>query len=309
MQTVVIPVSFPAFPNCKLFPPALHCPPLLCYAPRMRRFFATLLCMFMIVPVPLGCAAVAPEPRVDLYALDIGKADCMLLTDGAVNVLIDTGEKDDAGEIFELLWELDVETLDLVVLTHFDKDHMGSMAELAGAVEIKEVRMPGYVPDRKSYRKMLDALYEAEVPVERVRENQSLTLGSFTLDFDATSIPYSGEDSADNDQSLILRVTGGKNVLLFTGDAKDLRTEEYLSRPGDKTCTVLKMPWHGAMQESSAALLDAAKPAYAVITDSEKNPADDGLLSLLGQRNITVLRTAPMRVHLALQGDTVTVED
>ena len=45
-------------------------------------------------------------------------------------MLIDAGESDDYNEISSILQSEGVRTVDVMLLTHFDKDHVGSAADL-----------------------------------------------------------------------------------------------------------------------------------------------------------------------------------
>lgn len=82
--------------------------------------------------------------------------------------------------------------------------------------------------------------------------------------------PRAAYEDSDNDQSLVTRVTFAGTRLLLLGDAEDARTQELLGGGYDLSCDILKIAHHGRYHETSAALLDAAAPRYALITDSQK---------------------------------------
>ena len=119
----------------------------------MKTILAFLLCLTTLA----GCTP-APTSGMDIYTFSIGKADCSLLSFDGVHVLIDTGEEDDGDDIVRELRDLKVEKLDLVILTHFDKDHIGGFPEIADALPIDKVILPDYVRDSDQYRAMEKAL-------------------------------------------------------------------------------------------------------------------------------------------------------
>lgn len=269
----------------------------------MRRLIALLLMLFALLA--MGCDTARSEPALTVAALSIGKADSILLTDGAHSVLIDAGEEDDGDKVLDALAEAGVRRLDLIIFTHFDKDHIGGAPELLAGIRADRVVMPAYEPDGKRYRALLEALDGAGLAAERLTADTSLAVGDMAIDIWTPKAPY---EESDNDQSLVVRVRCGGMCALLMGDAEEARTRELLDGGYDLACDVLKLPHHGRLHETSAALLDAAAPRCAIITDSTKNPAEDELLSLLAARSIETLRTADGTVRVTLSGGGVEAE-
>ena len=145
----------------------------------------------------------------------------------------------------------------------------------------------------------------AGLAAERLTADTSLAVGDMAIDIWTPKAPY---EESDNDQSLVVRVRCGGMCALLMGDAEEARTRELLDGGYDLACDVLKLPHHGRLHETSAALLDAAAPRCAIITDSTKNPAEDELLSLLAARGIETLRTADGTVRVTLSGGGVEAE-
>ena len=268
----------------------------------MKTILSLLLCLTTLA----GCTP-APESGMDIYTFSIGKADCSLLSFDGMNVLIDIGEEDDGDEITEALSELQVEKLDLVILTHFDKDHIGGFAEIAGSLPIEKVLLPDYVRDSDYYRAMADALSFYDIPAQRLTAETTFELGRARFTLWASTKTYDPEKENDNQMSLVTAVAFGQTRLLFMADAeggwlKDLCYEGY-----ELGCDVLKFPCHGKWQKHVPALLALTLPSYAIVTDSTKNPADEKTLSALDTMDVTTLRTIDGDVHLFTDGTKVTV--
>ena len=90
---------------------------------------------------PSSAAAVTDEPfdGLEVTVLDAGKADAILLKTPDSAVLIDCGEKGFGDEILGELAARGIEKLDLLIVTHFDRDHVGGAAKVIGGVEIGRV--------------------------------------------------------------------------------------------------------------------------------------------------------------------------
>ena len=55
---------------------------------------------------------------------------------------------------------------------------------------------------------------------------------------------------------------------------------------------VIKLPHHGSYLKNYEEILNAISFSHAVITDSEKNPADQELIRLLEEKDLPVHRTS-----------------
>ena len=268
----------------------------------MKRLLVLLLILGLLLPG--GCVS-QPVPELTVCALSIGKADSILLTDGTHSVLIDAGEEEDGEKVLAALAQAGIERLDCVIFTHFDKDHIGGAPDLLSGIPVTSAFMPAYEPGGKRYEALLTALQEAGIPTERLSRDVSFSIGRMAIDVWAPKAAYDGDD---NNQSLVVRVQFGNRRVLLMGDAEEARTQELLDGGYDLACDVLKLPHHGRLHETSAALLAAASPGFAIITDSEKNPAAEELLSLLDAKEVEVLRTADGTARLILSEDEIRVQ-
>ena len=268
----------------------------------MKQLLSICICLATL----FGCTP-APESGMDIYTFSIGKADCSLLSFDGTNVLIDTGEEDDGDEIVEALKKLQVEKLDLVILTHFDKDHIGGFAEIADAVPMDKVLMPDYVRDSDPYRDMEAAIEKYGIATERLAADAAFELGRAAFTVWTSTKTYKPEKGNDNQMSLVTAISFGQTRLLFMGDAEGGWLNDLCYKGYELCCDILKFPYHGNWQKHIPALLALSLPQYAILTDSEKNPADIRTLDALKTLDITILRTIDGDVHLFTDGKKVTV--
>ncbi len=239
----------------------------------------------------------------------IGKADAMLITGtdtagGPFSVLVDTGETDDAPEIIEKVQAAGVETLDCLILTHFDKDHIGGFPALLSEIPAKTVLLPDYVGEGEAYDAMAARLAVTE-GVRVLAEDTAFTFGDAAF---SVSVPKCAvyEKKQDNNSSLCVTLTYGRHTLLLAGDAESERQAELLST-GLSPCTLLKVPHHGVWNKGLDAFFAACAPAYAVITDSDKNPAEEKTLDALRELGAQIYETRNGDIRVRLTADTVTV--
>lgn len=263
--------------------------------------------MKRISPVLIGAAfllstlcSCSDSGRVSVDVFSIGKADCILIQTGSKTVMIDTGEKDDVSDILDYLDAKGVEAIDMLILTHFDKDHIGGAAELISSYGIQTVLETGFSSDRDEYKEYHNVLAERGLSATILTENYSFTFDSCSF---TVYVPKktSYDKKEDNNSSLIVAMEYGKKRFLFCGDAMELRLAEFLDDSPGKFDFV-KLPYHGKYLENYGEFLDELSPEYGVITCSKKKPSAAETLSILSEYGVKVYETKNGSVCLTTNG-------
>lgn len=234
----------------------------------------------------------------EVVILRVGKADAILVMAAGHTVLIDAGEDEDADEILAFLGSRRIEQIDVMIITHYDKDHVGGADGILYGIPVGVLYDAYYEADTEQYSQYLGAIKGTNTPRFRVTQELVITLETLTL----TLMPTALETDSDNDRSLAVSMDDGYHTFFFAGDAEEARIEELLAgrlAPHD----VVKMPHHGRDKTNLAAFLDALSPSIAVITDSDKNPAEDAVLSELSARGIDTYQTRDGDIRI-LSGET-----
>lgn len=280
-----------------------------------RQFLGVLALMAALLVLWMGIRFLYTSDREDtdalvITALSVGKADALIVQQGDHVLLIDAGEKDDGDEIVRFFRDRGIDQIDLFVVTHFDKDHVGGAALVAEQMEVSAVLLPDYDGDRPEYTEFLEVL-EGHPDVQRVAAPlQSLSLGELQVTVYPAPDPESiqdTEDEYDNDLSLVTSIRYGSKGFLLTGDIERERIRQMLSEDVDWKHDWIKMPHHGRYQKELEDLLDAVAPEAAVICCSNKNPAEEETLALLKERGIAVWDTKDQAVVTVCDKETITV--
>ncbi|MCL1848404.1 MAG: MBL fold metallo-hydrolase [Clostridiales bacterium] len=214
----------------------------------------------------LGTATQAQEENAILEALffDVGQADCILLRTGGHNMLIDAGNTGQDRLILGYLAEHEVDALDYLVATHPHADHIGAMASVVNTMgSIGEVIMPDVVHTTKTYENLLIAIEDKNIPLTMAKPGDEYTLGDASI---LVLAPVSVSGSDLNEVSVVLRVTFGDTVFLFTGDAGTKSENAQIASGLPLQADVLKVGHHGSRTSSTQNYLDAVRPRYAVIS-------------------------------------------
>jgi len=227
-----------------------------------------------------------PDGRLHVHFLDVGQGDAILVeTPSGRQVLVDGGPSPSAvlSQLGRRLpfWD---RTLDVVVLTHPDDDHITGLVEVLDRYEVeialfREVGCEEAICHR--WDRLLD---EKEIAVHQAE----LGLGVELEDGVRLEVLHPGANltagEGFNNNSVVVRLTHGKISVLLTGDIETAPERALLERGDSLRSSVLKVAHHGACGSSSFGFLEAADPEVAVISVGADNdfghPCDDVLARL-----------------------------
>lgn len=193
--------------------------------------------------------------------LDVGQGDASLVEfpDGKT-MLIDTP----TGESSTVTSALAADgrgSIDWLVATHPDADHIGGLDGVIGAVEVGSVWAPEVNSPTQTYTRFLTAVANKGLVIEPAYAGRRIAEGdSYTVD-----IPWPQQGvtyGEDNSYSAILKVAYGENTFLFTGDAPVEAQDEAV----DGHVDALKVSHHGSASGLNAALAAKLSPTIAVLS-------------------------------------------
>lgn len=265
-----------------------------------------------------GCAGSTPQSsdtqpdtpavtgNVTVTAFNVGKADALVIQTENTVTVIDAGNKGDGKYIDKFLTAQGIDTVDLMIITHFDKDHVGGAGRVLNKLTVKEVLVPNYESEIDEYKSFVEKAEETETKVT------PLDFGS-KYDWnpdDTVGTVYASEKSdygrdEENDFSLVLYMQHGENSFLFTGDAEEPRQQEIMALNLGKV-DFLKFPYHGNYLPTTEKFLDTFDPEYTVICCSEKEYADPNTVETLEKRKIESYYTCDGNVTVVSDGKTLT---
>ena len=267
------------------------------------------ICLLTMLCLGLSGCGKQQEPLTTAF-LKVGKADAIVISRGEEALLIDTGEEDDGEKILEYMEDQGIRRVQTMILTHFDKDHVGGADHILQGIPVEQVLEPDYEGSGKQYREYVDTKNQAE-SVTAVTEETTFSFAGATVTVCPSALTpeeilQSGEKEYDNDLSLAVRLVDGDNTFWFLGDAKALRIRELLDTEDMAGgCQVLKLPHHGRYSTETRTLLETVQPDNVVICCSGKNPPEEETLQELERQDIPVWETADGNVYAVSDGKTV----
>lgn len=201
-----------------------------------------------------------PEDALHVHVIDVGKADAILLESPDANVLVDCGTAEAAEDVLRYLAARGIDRLDAVWISHPDDDHCGGLPAVLQTVPADAVVES---PVGESISGMT-ALPQA-VPLRRAAVGERYAYGAMT--FEALG-PLQDYAESNND-STVFRLQYDGFSMLFCGDMEAQAERDLLEGGAALRADVLKVAHHGSDTSTSAALLEAVQPRYAVVSSGE----------------------------------------
>ena len=230
-----------------------------------------------------------------LVACDVGQGDAFVIQSEGRTAVVDVGSDD--ALINSCLAELGVSRIDLLVLTHFDFDHVGGIKGAISTRSVSTAIVSGFPDDRPATKEAIDLLSTRQARLITAEPRISGTLGEFAWRVIAPS-KQATEAKDSNDASVVMIFSGPDYDLLLLGDLGEAGQQRISSSAisilgsSDKPL-ILKVSHHGSNDQSSA-LHERLRPELAVISVGEANgyghPGKE-LLDLLARSGSQVLRT------------------
>lgn len=215
-----------------------------------------------------------PFQGLTVAFLDVGQGDSILIEGPTgLQMLVDGGRDRAAVRQLPRVIGLFDRTLDLVVETHPDADHIGGLSEVFDRYRIRHFLSPGIKNDTSPTRRLEAKVREEKgLAPTRARRGERVHLGGGAY-ADVLYPDHDVSESETNAGSVALRVVYGETAFMLTGDLPSAG-EEYLvrlSEEGALRSDVLKAGHHGSRTSTSEEWLKSVAPAIVVISAGEGN--------------------------------------
>lgn len=253
----------------------------------------------------------APKSEYTVTFIDVGQGDSTVISSGKASILIDAGTDKDARKIRMTLDRLKIKTLDLVILSHLDFDHINGMSELIGEYKIKKIITSVLPAEIDEFSTSIDELKTA-VNLHKVKLIKAKTGDKFSIGgIDVNALLSSTTYKNSNDNSLVVKIKCGRKYLLFPGDISS-KVEDRLVKNSDLKADILKVAHHGSYYSTTSDFLNAVNPSYAVVCVSEYNRynlPNVEVMNRLYDYGCKVFRTDEMsNITFYISGKSVNVE-
>lgn len=241
--------------------------------------------------------------NLEVIFFDVGQGDSIFIkTPEGHQILIDGGPGNVvleklAGEM--PFWD---NTIDLVILTHPDYDHLRGLLDVLDRYEVKNILWTGVLRETKTFERWL-----GKIEVEKLQganifiaeRGQIIKAGDalFYILHPFESLENQLAKKGSNKTSVVMKLVFRNNNFLLLGDISKKEEKNLLARSDfvvSLQAQVLKIAHHGSKYSSDQQFLRIVNPEIAVISVGRNNsyghPTQEVLQSL-EKFGINILRT------------------
>lgn len=216
------------------------------------------------------------EHNLFIHMIDVGQGDSILIElPTGEKVLIDGGKQSESHAVIQYLQSRKITTVDYLVGTHPDEDHIGGLPAVIETFDIGEVYLPDKTHTSNIFERLLETIANKELQfnvgetgvkvVDTTVNNQSLVLEIISPS------PENIDNYDNNNASIVMMLTYGEKRFLFMGDAEKKVEDDLLDDGVNVHADVLKVGHHGSETSSSEDFLQAVRPSIALISAGINN--------------------------------------
>lgn len=240
-----------------------------------------LKCTFIIFIVFMIGIPLIPK-SLKIYFVDVGQGDCtFIVTPQNKTILIDGGgsitDNFDVGKktLIPYLLDRGYTTIDYVMLSHFDQDHVGGILSVLEELKVKNVIIGKQFEDSENLQEFLEIVNEKNIKVNVVEAGSRIHIEK-NLYFDVLW-PSSNQEISENsinNNALVCKLNYKNFTMLFTGDIEEEAEKVLVSKYGGTDIlksAVLKVAHHGSKSSSIEEFLNLVQPRIALIGVGENN--------------------------------------
>lgn len=211
---------------------------------------------------------------LEVTFFDVGQGDAIFIeTPQRHQILIDGGPDD---TILEKLgdempfWD---RTIDLIILTHPEQDHISGLIEVLKNYKVGNILWTGVVRDTAEYEEWQRLIEEEGARIHIAQAGQKIIMPRTVF---GILHPFENLERKEvkntNNTSIVVRLVFDKTSLLFTGDAYKSAERELIKSGAEINSDILKVGHHGSKTSSAEEFIQAVSPEIAVIQCGKNNP-------------------------------------
>lgn len=184
-----------------------------------------------------------------------------------------------------------IATIDKLILTHGDMDHIGGAKAVLANLHIKEIVLPKIKQPSDLETEIIMIAKNKNIPVRFAQKGDVWMDSSYTF---RVLSPTTKKDMERNDQSLVLYTELGGVKWLLTGDLEEEGEKELIKNYPKLHADILKVGHHGSKTSSTELLLNQLHPKAALISvgkDNRFGHPHGEVMDRFEERKVKVFRT------------------
>lgn len=223
--------------------------------------------ILMIITLPAQTES-APLLPMNVHFIDVGQGDSILIqTPGNKTILVDGGPQEAGKKVTSYLKDLEIDTIDLVIATHPDFDHIGGLIPIMKNFKVKQIIDNGKLHLTKTYAQYMNEIRKQDIPKKVAKEGQKIKLDSKLK----IEVLNAYESQKNNNQSAIVLKISYKDIDFLLMSDVEMEQEKKLLKKSNIQSEIIKVAHHGSDTSTSLPFLKHVSPKVAILTYSPDN--------------------------------------
>jgi len=223
-------------------------------------------------------ASTLPPLQTKITTIDVGHGTCHLIQHGDYTMMIDAGSRNnfDIGKekITPTIRRLGITTIDTLVITHSDIDHVVGILDVMQTVPIKKIITTSQTLHNQTppLQMVLKELLHYNTKVVTTSKGWKESSGALAITM--LSPEKNESHRSSNAVSIVLLLEAHDRKIVFTGDIDEAQITKLMKTIPEDT-DVLELPHHGQWSPESQSLVDFMQPVAVIQSTNRARHAKD----------------------------------
>lgn len=233
---------------------------------------------------------------LEVIFFDVGQGDVIFIENPQRNqILIDGGPSSLILEKLGQSLPFYDRSLDLIILTHPEKDHLVGLIEVLKRYRVENILWTGVIRDTPEYKEWIRLIKNEKTKIKIAQADQKIKASNAIMKILYPFENLEGQEFENtNDTSIVAKLIFNQNSFLFTGDLSKSGERKLIEKKVDIDSDVLKVGHHGSKTSSGEEFIKEVSPEIAIIQVGRDNPyhhPHSEVLETSEKYGIKILRT------------------
>jgi competence protein ComEC len=248
---------------------------------QFAKIIAVAVVLIFTVDVCYWCYQRLWRDTLRVTIIDVGQGNAALLElPGGYCMLLDGGGFSDysvfdmgARVIAPFLWQRKIKTIDTLILTHPNSDHLNGLIYIARHFDIKNLWSNDESRNTLGFKKFREVIEDKKIQRPKFQDlPRNVRMNGVEFNILYPPKDFFNKTKTDtwrtpNNNSLVVKVIFGSHSFLFPGDIMAKAEKELSVLAGNNLkSTVLLAPHHGSGSSSTPPFLAKVQPQYTIIS-------------------------------------------
>lgn len=207
-----------------------------------------------------------------VYFFNVGQGSMNLVITQNVCILIDAGSTNSNNAhnaLKAFLKNKNRKYIDVIIITHFDADHVNGIPELIESFKVGKFLVPNVPTDSEYAIQIFEIIHLKNIPCKQVNNGYVDSVGNVEIEiFSPGENLITQGESFSNDNSIVCGVRVNNTNILFMGDATKYTEQKLLydEKILKYTWDILVVGHHGSSTSTTEEFIQKILPKVAIIS-------------------------------------------